>query len=101
MPYQNDDYTISHEVSYLMNTGHFIPTRPDEVMISELYKDFVEEVLIRFNEYRPNQSGNGRREFIHRSKVEPDYYRLHSSKLSNRVMEMIQEKSSFIRSENN
>lgn len=101
MPYQNDDYSISPEVSYLMNTGHFIPTRPDEVMFSELYEDFVEEVRIRFNEYRPHQSVNGRREFIHRSKVEPDYYRLHSSKLSSHVMEMIEEKSGIIRSENN
>ncbi len=101
MPYQNDDYHISPEVSYLMNTGHFIPARPDDVMSSNMYEDFVDEVRIRFDEYRPHQTKAGRREYIHMSKVEPDYYRLHESKLSSHVMEMMEEKSEIIRSENN
>ncbi len=101
MPYQNDDYSISPEINYLMNTGHFVPTRPDEVMYSDIYEDFVEEVRVRFNEYRPSFSVAGRRELIHRSKVDPDFYRLHESKLSHHVMDLIKERSEIIRSENN
>lgn len=100
MPYQDDDYFISPEVKYLMNTGNFIPTRPDEVMFSDLYEDFVDEVRLRFDEYTPINVRHSRREMIHRSKIEPDYHRLHNSKLSSHVMEMIQEKSEVINSEN-
>lgn len=100
MPYQSDDYNISPEISYLMNTGNFVPTRPDEIMFSELNEDFIEEVRLRFNEYQPSIHNHGRRQMVHRSKIEPDYYRLHNSKLSSHVMEMIEGKSEVINSEN-
>lgn len=101
MPYQNDDYNISPEVSYLISTNNFIPARPDDIMFSSMYDDFTNEVRKRFDEYSPSQTKTVRKRNIHMSKVVPDYHKLHESKLSSHVMEMIEERSEIIRSKNN
>lgn len=100
MPYQNDDYKISPEIQYLMETDYYIPTRPDDIMHSDLYGEFIEEVKIKINEYSPRIHATGDFSSVHRSKVEPTLYHLHSSKISNDILPLLQEKTEILHSEN-
>ena len=102
MPYQNNEYSISPEINYLISTGNFVPTRPDDIMFSNKYDEFINEVRRKFDEYNPheNQHPHLRREYIHRSKVEKDYIKLHGSKLSDQIIELFQSKSEIIQSNN-
>ncbi len=95
MPYQDDDYEISPDIIYLMSTGNFIPTRPDEIMMSDLYEDFIMEVEHKFNDYKPSFSSFSNRECVHKSKFKTDLQSIHRTKLSYDIIDLIQKKSNI------
>ncbi|WP_313128484.1 DUF6236 family protein [Anaerocolumna sp.] len=100
MPYQNDDFEISPEIQNLMDTHYYVPTRPDDIMYSELYNEFIDEVKININEYNPRLHKSGNFSSVHRSKVESTFYHLHNSKISSDILPLLQEKSEILYSEN-
>lgn len=100
MPYQNDDFEISPEIQNLMDTHYYVPTRPDDIMYSDLYSEFIDEVKIKINEYNPRLHKSGNFSSIHKSKVEPTFCHLHNSKISYDILPLLQEKSEILYSEN-
>ncbi len=100
MPYQNDDFEISPEIQNLMDTHYYVPTRPDDIMYSELYSEFIDEVKIKINEYNPRLHKSGNFSSLHRSKIEPTFYHLHNSKISYDILPLLHEKSEILYSEN-
>lgn len=100
MPYQNDDFEISPEIQNLMDTHYYVPTRPDDIMYSELYSEFIDEVKIKINEYNPRLHKSRNFSSVHRSKVESTFYHLHNSKISSDIFPLLQEKSEILYSEN-
>lgn len=100
MPYQDDDFEISPELQNLMDTHYYVPTRPDDIMYSKLYSEFIDEVKIKINEYNPRLHISGNFSCVHKSKVESTFYHLHNSKISGDILPLLQEKSEILYSEN-
>ena len=100
MPYQDNDFVISPELQYLLDEKIYVPTRPDDIMHSKLYDEFVDEVKIKINEYKPHLYKTRIYNSVLKSKVVSPFDQLHNSKIANDILPLIQEKSNLLYSEN-
>ncbi len=101
MPYNSSDYKVSPELQYLMSTEFFEPTRPDNVVFSELYNDFLNELKEKVLPYNTDRTRSNFTR-VHKSKIENVLQNclLHHSKLSNDILQILEEKNIIIRTTN-
>lgn len=100
MPYHVDDFEISPEIQYLMDTDYYIPTRPEDIMYSDQYGEFIDELKSKIDSYNPRLHKMANFSSIHRSKIESAPYQLHESKISGDILPILREKSEILISEN-
>ena len=99
MPVDETQYDLSPEIQYLMTTEFFKATRPEEIILSESYDDFLDEARTKIIDYNPNSS-SGRRARMHSSKLEVDIKNkiINNSKLSTDIIDLLNEKEYIERS---
>jgi len=101
MPHDCSDYDLSPEIQYLMSTEFFEPTRPDKIMFSDVYHDFLDELRGKVSDLNINK----RSEIVtrvHTSKLESIARKncIHHTKLSSDIIPILEEKMQLVRSEN-
>lgn len=100
MPHQADDFVVSPEIQYLMDTDYYVPTRPEDIMYSDQYSEFIEELKSNINSYNPRLHRMDNFSSVHRSKIVSTFYQLHNSKISGDILPILREKSEILISEN-
>ncbi|TCK98020.1 hypothetical protein EDC19_0426 [Natranaerovirga hydrolytica] len=100
MPYDNSEYSLSSQVRYIMGTDYFEPTRPDELMFSDFYNDFIDELQLRVDEFDLRKT-RGYKTRVHRSKIETMQRDslLHHTKISSAVLPILKKKMDIDRAE--
>lgn len=94
--------TNSYWIAQLRDEGEYRAIYPDQLMYSEVYNDFENEVINKFNwNKRINKRNNfesrrvtrlkGQRSLVHSEKIFTNY-NIHSEKISKRLIDMLKQK---------